>query len=253
MISSFFTTAIYDPLYNGLIFLVSIAPLHDVGIAIVLLTIIVRLILFPLAQKSIKAQVVMKKVEPELKNIREKYKKDKQEQAKQTMALYKEQNINPISGILLLLIQLPIIFGLYWVFFKGGLPVVDTSRLYSFLTAPTEANMQFLGLIDMAGRSILLAFLAGGTQFIHARIAFAKNATPRPKNPTMKDDLAHSMQLQMRYVLPIIIGVIAYTISAAVALYWAASNTFTIFQELYVRRKLRIQEEKNGTESKDNN
>ncbi len=237
MFTSFFSTFIFDPLYNSLIFFINHVPFADMGIAVILLTILVKLILLPLAHTAIRSQILINAIKGDLDELREKYKDDKQEQARQTMALYKEKGINPFSMILPLLIQIPIIFGLYWVFFKGGLPEVNTDILYSFIQVPQIVNMEFIGLIDMGGKSIVLALIAGISQFIYTKLSFPTFDTSK-KEQSFKNDLAKSMQIQMRYVLPVIVGVIAYTISAAIALYWATSNIFAIGQELFVRRRL---------------
>ncbi len=153
------------------------------------------------------------------------------------LAIYKENNINPLSGFLTLLIQLPIIFGLYWVFLKGGLTAIDTTILYSFIQAPSEVITHLFG-VNMLEKSLVLALLAGGTQFVHAYIAMEPPVTNTKPGESMKDDIMRSLYIQTRYVLPVVIIVVAYTISAAIALYWTASNLFTIVQELLVRRKV---------------
>ena len=237
MFSHLFSTVVYNPLYNSLFFLINHIPYADVGIAVVLLTVAVKLLLLPLAHTAIRSQIMMNSIKPQLEAIRSKHKKDKQEQARQTMSLYKEKKINPLAMIVPLIIQIPIIFGLYWVFLRGGLPEVNTKLLYSFIHIPKVVNMQFLGLVDMGGKSIILAFLAGITQFIHTKVSFPKLET-KNNEQSFKNDLARSMQVQMRYVLPIIIGVISYTISAAVALYWTTSNLFAVGQEIFVRRRI---------------
>lgn len=236
MLVTAFNTIIFTPLYNGLVFLIDVLPLADVGFAVVLLTILVKIILFPLAHKVARMQVQMRELSPHIEAIKEQYKDDKQEQTLKLMALYKEKNIRPFLSILVVLIQLPIIFGLYWVFFRGGLPTIQIELLYSFVPVPEMVNMHFLGLFDMGGRSIVLALLAGITQFIHTSYALPA-PKPRGENPSIKDDLAHSFHLQMKYVMPIIVVVISYTISAAIALYWLTSNLFAIGQELLVLRK----------------
>ena len=116
--SYLFNLFFYEPLYNGLIFLIGVLPRADIGIVVVLFTCIVKLILFPLSKKSVLTQIRMKEIQPELDAIKEKHKENKQEQALKVMALYKERKINPFSGILLIFIQIPIIFALYFVFFK---------------------------------------------------------------------------------------------------------------------------------------
>lgn len=250
MLADMFNTLIFNPLYNGLIFLIDVVPGADVGIAVILLTVLVKLILFPLAHKIAHMQVRMRELTPKMDEIKEQYKDDKQEQTLKMMALYKEHNIRPFLSLLVVFIQIPIILGLYWVFFKGGLPEVQADLLYAFVNIPEMVNMQFLGLVDMGGRSIVLALLAGGTQFIHSLYALPK-PKPRGENPTIKEDLAHSFHLQMKYVMPVIVIVISYTISAAIALYWATSNIFAIGQELLVRREIRKLEKKTTQENHD--
>ncbi len=230
----------YTPLYNALIFLVSHIPWHDVGLAVVVLTIAVKFILLPLSKKSIVSQIKMKKLEPELKKIKEEFKDKKEEQAKRTMALYKENNINPFSGFLLILIQLPIIFALYFVFLKG-LSFGQNELLYPFIKAPENINLNFLGLIDMHSKNLLLAVLAGVSQFIQTKITMSSASQPDSNDKSFKNELMKSMNLQMQYILPVFIGFIAYQVSAAVALYWLTSNLFSIGQELFVIKKIRAE------------
>ncbi|MCH8049970.1 membrane protein insertase YidC [Patescibacteria group bacterium] len=237
MISGLFHTLFYDPIYNGLIFLIDIVPLSDVGIAIILITVLVKLILFPISQKAVRTQFLMRGLQPQLERIKKKYAKDKQAQARKTMDLYKEKGINPFSGILLIFIQIPIIFALYWVFFRGGLPEIDLSILYSFINEPSKINMNFLGLIPMDGRSIVLAFLAGLSQYFQIKLSLP-DLKKRDDKASLKDDFARSFQLQMRYMLPLFIFGFSYFVSAAVALYWFTSNIFAIGQEIFLRGRL---------------
>jgi YidC/Oxa1 family membrane protein insertase len=128
MLSNIWNTVLYAPLLNALAFLVSIVPWGDVGIAVIILTIFVKTILFPLSQRSIESQIKMNLLAPELKKIKDGG-ASKEEQAKQTFELYKQHKTNPFSGCLLVLIQIPIIFALYYVFLKGI--NLDGSLLYS--------------------------------------------------------------------------------------------------------------------------
>ncbi len=251
MLIDLFNTFVHTPLYNGLVLFIDFVPMADVGIAVILLTVLVKLLLFPIAQKVARTQVIIKRVQPEIDKLKEEYKDDKAEQTRKIMALYREHQINPFFGFLILLIQLPIVFGLYWVFYKGGLPNVDPSQLYSFVPIPDEVNMLFLGLIPMAGKSILLAVLTGITMFINMQIVLpSKPKKAEGEKSSLKDEVANSMHIQMKYVMPVFIAVIAYTISAAVALYWVTSNIFAIGQELLVRKRLKDEEDK---ENKGNN
>lgn len=240
MIASVFHALIYNPLYNGLVFLVDIVPAHDMGLAVIALTIVVRIILFPLSRRAVDAQLAMKKIAPEVEEIKKKYKKNSPEQSQAVFALYKERGIHPFASFGLVLIQFPILIALYWVFYKSGFPQVDTAILYPFVHIPEDIKMQFLGIVDMASRSIPLAVLAAVTQFLYTRLSMG----PREKVPdgspveaSLSGDMAKSFDLQARYVLPAMIGVIGYTVASAATLYWVTSNTFMILQELAAGRR----------------
>jgi YidC/Oxa1 family membrane protein insertase len=230
MSHGFFATILYIPLYNALIGLIAIIPGHSAGLAVVVLTILIRFILLPLSRKMIKTQLLMKKIEPEVTKIKKDI-TDRQLQAQALMKLYKERDINPFSGLLLLIIQLPILIELYRVF-RSGLPTIDPSILYSFIHAPTVV-MSFLG-ISLLQRSVLLALIAVITQFIQTNLALPK---PTKSDGSFQSDLAKSMNTQARYIFPLVLFPIAL-ISSVVALYLSASNIFMIFQELVVRKSL---------------
>lgn len=251
MASFLFHTVLYNPFYNGLIFLISIIPRGDVGVAVILLTIVVKLALFSLSYKSIQTQIKIKELEPALRAIKEKHKDDKQEQALKTMALYKEKKVNPFSSFLVILIQIPVILALYLVFSRGGLPTINHAILYSFIPAPAVISTRFLGLIDIFHKSLILAVLAGVSQFFQAKLLIpAREKQPPGSASSLGDDFAHSMQLQMKYVLPAMIGFIAYRLAAAVALYWTVSNVFAIGQEMFVGRRMRMRKVRASVRSK---
>ena len=237
MIAHAFHIGIYLPLYNGLVFLIDKVPGHDVGIAVIILTLVVKFVLFPLSLRVARTQEEQKKITPLLEEIKKKHKGNKQAEAEATMALYRTHNIHPFSGILLLLIQLPILFGLYFVFARGGLPTIDPALLFHFVMVPASVSMEFFGFINMAANhSIILAALAGLSQFVYARLS----APPPPgEKGSFQADMAKSMNVQIRYVLPVIIAVISYGLAAAVPLYWLTSNLFMIVQEYVVRKHVR--------------
>lgn len=239
MFKAAFYNFIFDPLYNGLVYLVDIVPGHDIGIAIILLTILVKFVLFPLSRQAVRTQMAMREIAPEIEKIKEQYKDKQDEQARAIFALYRERGIRPFSSFFLILIQFPILFGLYWVFWHGGLPEVNMDILYSFVPKPDAVSMEFLGLIDMKGRSVLLAVCAGLTQLVYARLSMGprnKMATS-PVEQSFSNDMARSFDLQARYILPVIVAGIAYTVAAAVPLYWTTSNLFMIAQELFMGRR----------------
>jgi len=236
MSHGFFTTILYQPLYNGLVYLIDIIPFADVGLAVIAFTCIVKLILFPLTKSAVRTQIEMRNIEPEMASIKEKYKNDKQEQAKKMLELYREKKINPFSSFFVILIQLPIIIALYQIFLKSGLPSITVDLLYSFVPVPEKVSMLFLGFFDITKRSILLAVITGVTAYIQAHFSMPPTP-PKSEKPSFKDDLARSMNIQARYVLPLFMFIVGYTVSGAVALYLITSNIFTIGQELVIRRK----------------
>ncbi|MCD5382175.1 MAG: YidC/Oxa1 family membrane protein insertase [Candidatus Pacebacteria bacterium] len=239
--SSIWHTFFFDPVYNILIGCINLVPGGDVGVAIILTTIVVKVVLLPFSLKAARTQLALREIEPQLKDVKERLKDKREEQAREMMDLYKKAGINPFASILLLFIQIPIIIALYLAVISGGgiaLPQINTALLYAFIPAPEVVHMLFMGLIDITTRSLPLALLAGVTQYIHTNLSLPKQEPRDPnKTPDFKDDFARSMQLQMRYVMPVIIFIVAYTISAAVALYFTISNLTAIAQEYIVRRQ----------------
>lgn len=233
-----FNAVVYNPLYNALVGIVSIVPYAELGIAVIVLTIIVKFILFPISLKAAKTQQVIRLMQPKLDALKERYKDNKQELAMKTMELYREYKISPFSLFIPLLVQIPIILGLFWVFSNGGLPSINTDILYSFMPVPTTIDMNFLGLINVGERNVLLAILTGVTQYIQMHIVMPE-ITKRKENASFSDDFQRSFQLQMKYVFPVIITGIAYALPAAVALYWITSNLFQIAQEMYVKKHIK--------------
>lgn len=238
-IGSFFHTIIYAPLYNALIALVGYLPSHDLGLAVIILTAVVRFILYPLSKRAVQAQKAMKKIAPDIEAIKKQYKDDNEAQSKAIFALYREKNIQPFSGFLLMLVQFPILIGLYWVFAKGGLPKVDVTVLYSFVAAPPTINMEFVGLFNMAGHSVILAALAAITQYIYTRMSLGPRGEDSAIESSLSNDMARTFDLQARYILPGFIGIIGYSIVAAAPLYWTVSNLFMIGQEYLSGRTMK--------------
>lgn len=225
-------TVIYQPIYNTLVFVAQHVTAQDVGLAVIVVTILIRFILLPISKKSIVSQYKMRLLEPKLQAIRDK-KLDKQQEAQEQFALYKQEGINPFSGCLYLLIQLPILFALYFAFFRG---IDQPQHLYSFLSTEGLQNTLF-GIIDITKPYLPLAILAGITQGIQAWLM----PKPTVSGEGFQAQFAKSLSTQTKYILPIIIIVFASRLASAVALYWAITNIFSIAQELYFRKTLNLQ------------
>ena len=235
---SFFHTVLYTPIYNLLMFFTDILPGQDIGLAVIAVTLIVKIIIMPLSFAALRTQRAIKAIEPEMKEIREKLKDDKETQAKEMFALYKKYGVNPFAGLLTLIIQLPIVISLYWVFNNTELLTVDMSLLYSFVPAPLAISPLFLGVFAVTGASITLALLAGLTQLVYGwyAIPVPEKSTKKP-GTDMQADFGRSLAIQMRFMLPVFIAVAAYFTSVAIALYFITSNLVGILQEYVVRRK----------------
>lgn len=220
----------YRPLLNGLVFFTQILPFHDMGLAIIILTIIVKLVIFPFTHKSIKTQIKIKEIEPELKKIKKSF-PDRQKQAEEMMRLYKEHGISPYSGFLMLFIQLPILIALFSVFRRG---LNFKEGLYYFLVVPQNVNIWFLGFINITAPSVLLAAITGITQFLQVKLATPANNSAGNEN---KNDFNTALAMQMKYFMPILIFIIALKLPAAVSIYWTTMNIFAIVHESLVRRQ----------------
>jgi YidC/Oxa1 family membrane protein insertase len=241
---SLFHTFFYDPIYNLLVFLVGIVPGGSIALAVIGATIVVKIILLPVSLSAVRTQLALKKIDPAIKELREKFKNNRQKQAEEMLALYKEHKVNPFASILSLFIQLPIIIALSLVFFREAFPAIDLTILYSFVQVPETFNLLFLGLIPMDERSIALALIAGVTQYL--QISYAMPIPEKQEKPSFQEEFARGMALQMRYILPFIIAVVAFTVSAAIALYFITSNVVALLQEWYVRKTIKKPHEERG-------
>ena len=234
-LTNFFYTILYQPLFNSLVLLYNYVPGHDFGIAIILLTLIIRIVLFPLSVKAVVSQRNLQKLQPKMQEIQKKYKDDKEKQAKEILDLYKKEKINPFSGLLLALIQLPILIALYRVFW-GGLNPKVLSSLYGFVLNPGHINPLFLHIIDLSKPNLIFAVLAGLTQFFQTKMLLPNNGK-KIGGQNKEADLSQAMQKQMVYFLPVFTVIILLNLSSALGLYWTVSGLFSITQQYLIFRK----------------
>jgi YidC/Oxa1 family membrane protein insertase len=223
-----FYLILYKPLFNALVFLYDFLPGRDFGIAVIVLTVLIRLILYPTMIKSLKSQKKIKEIQPKLEEIKNKHKDDKEKQAKETMALYSKEKVNPFGGCLPLLVQLPILIALYRVFWHGFEPG-QMANLYSFISNPGQINPYFLGFLDLSKTSFVLAILAGVVQFIQSKNIISNT-------PGDKEDKAVQIGNQMAYFFPVFTIIILLRLPAAIGLYWITTALFTLIQQKIVYR-----------------
>lgn len=230
MVKEFFKTILYEPLFNLLVFFAWLVPGHSIGWAIILLTILVKLILWVPSAKAIRSPLQMRQYQDEIRELQERHKADKAAQSQALMAFYKEKGINPLSGCLPLLIQLPVIFILYRVFMVG-LGDFRPDLLYSFTPHLDSLNTNFFGINLHNPDKIVLPIVAALFQFAQSRHMMLMN--PPAKN---SKDPAAMMQKQMIYLFPVMTYFIAFTLPAGLALYWATNAAISIGQQEVIRR-----------------
>ncbi|MCD6500688.1 membrane protein insertase YidC [bacterium] len=240
----FFNIVLYQPLLNGLILLYTYLPGHDFGIAVIVLTLLVRLILHPSSIQAIRNQKALAKLQPKIEEIQKKYKQDKQAQARATMELYQKEKISPFSGCLPLLLQLPILIALYQVFLKGLKPEVLAGSLYSFVPSPGVIEPTFLGIVNLAQPNFILALLAGIFQFIQSKISFSKHkdsflsrSASSRSGQKSKSDFSSMMQSQMLYFFPIFTVFIVWKLGSIIGLYWIVSTLFSIGEQYIAKNQ----------------
>jgi len=232
---NFFYIILYQPLFNSLVILYNYIPGHDFGVAIIFLTLIIRIILFPLSIKSVHSQRSLQKLQPKLQEIQKKYKDNKEKQAKEILDLYKKEKINPFSGLLLTLIQLPILIALYQVFWEGLNPK-KLATLYSFVSNPGLIDPLFIHIIDLSKPNILFAILAGLIQYFQTKMLVPQNS--QNKSGQKKEvDFSQVMQKQMLYFLPVFTVIILISLPSALGLYWIISGLFSIVQQYLIFKK----------------
>ncbi len=240
-LSFLFNEVLYRPILNFLVILQNVIPGHDFGIAIIILTVFIRLLLWPLASQSIRSQKALQEIQPELNKLKEKYKNNRQEQAKAMMGLYKTKKINPASGCLPILIQLPILLALYWAFLNGLKSPISES-LYSFVNFSNHINPMFLGLLNLSQKSLGLAILAGVLQYWQTKAAMSakKSSVAAKEEKGDAPDFSSMMNKQMLYMMPVITVFVAASLPSALALYWLTSTGFTIIQQYFVMKEQKI-------------
>lgn len=227
--SDIFRIILFQPLFNALIFFYNLTG-GSLGIAVILLTVFIRILFFPLFQKSLKSQMAIINLQPELEKIKQKYPK-KDEQMRRIMEFYKEKKINPMGGCLPLLIQLPIMIALYQVFLHGFEPQALNS-LYSFISRPENIDPMFLDFIDLSQKNFVLAALAGIGQFWQSKMITPSKSV----GSSVSSDFSNIMSRQMLYLGPALTFFILISLPSVVGIYWLITTIISIFQQYLVKK-----------------
>lgn len=238
-----FHTIFYKPMYNALVLLLANIPGGNIVIAVILLTVVVKVILLPLSKKMFLTQIAQKKIQPLLKKIQDEYKDNRQVLGLKMMELYKEYKINPFSSLLLMIIQIPIVFALYFVFSRGGLPDIKVEDLYTFIPHSVDVK-HIIFSIDFTKPNVVVGFIAAIFQYIQIQYSLNNMQVDNTKPLTElkpEEIIQRQMGFMMKYFIPFLIFIASLKVSAAVALYWIVSSSFMISQELYFRSKFKEQ------------
>jgi YidC/Oxa1 family membrane protein insertase len=248
-IAYFFNLIFTYPIFNGLMLLYHL--FGDMGLSIIVLTLIIRLILFPLTLQQLKSMKATQALQPQMAEIRKKYAKDQQAQAAAMQALYKEYGVNPVAGCLPLLVQLPVLYGLFYALnnvFRLPASLVTSQQkldyvnhlLYSFVprftTFPniylnwfTFLNPNWHISLGTPDPTHILPLLAGAATFISMRMSMPKNQPAAAAN----DPTAQTTKT-MQYIMPLITVFFGWSFPAGLALYWTISSMFQAIQQFFV-------------------
>ncbi|MEK7149587.1 MAG: YidC/Oxa1 family membrane protein insertase [Patescibacteria group bacterium] len=218
---SLYNNYIYQPLLNFLVYLYQNFSFSDLGIAVILLTIVVRIIMFPLFYKGAKDQAIMNKIAPKIKEIQTKHKEDKQKQIQEMMALYKEHKVNPMSQFALLLVQLPILIALFKIFSVG------------IKTIP-NLNPYFLGIVDLTQKSVILVALAAVLQYVQSKLML-----PKTDKAAKNLSTADRVNRQMVFIGPVLTFVIFMSLPSVISLYWLTFSLISVIQQVIINKRIK--------------
>lgn len=243
-----FNELLYRPLFNSMVFFYNTIPGANIGLALILTTLVVRILMIPLYRASIKSQREIAIIQPILKELQTKYKDDRQKLSEEMLKAYKEHNVNPFAGILLLFVQIPILIAIYNVSLNIFKPE-NYPALYSFITLPDSFNPTFWGLLNVAdSKNIILALLVGISQYYQIKLIMKRTQPVKPKetkNSKKKKsdqldelDFATTLNKQMMFLMPILVTGFAYSLPAAMSLYWITTTLFTIGQEFILIKEV---------------
>ena len=239
MFSAFFHEAFYRPIFNLLIWLYTVIPGQDIGLAIIALTAIIRLAMYPMFKKTMDSQKALARLQPEVEAVRKAHKDNPDQMNKEIMALYAKEKVNPLSSCLPLLVQLPIFAALYNAL-SHGLKSEGFTDLYPFIHAPERVHDVFLGMVSLSGPAVIFAILAGALQFVAGKQMNAMRPPPavRGKDGAKDEDTAAIMNKQMTYMMPIVVVFISWKLPAGLSLYWVASTLAQIVLQYFAFRDI---------------
>lgn len=227
--SGIFNEIIYRPIFNLLIFLYNTIPFGGIGVAIIVLTIIIKLVLWPFSQKALKSQKALADLQPKVEELKKQHAENKEALAAALMQLYSREKVSPASSCLPILIQLPVLIALYHALSKG-ISSTGFEMLYPFVANPGKIDGTFFGILDLNVSSPILALLAGAIQFVQARMMIMKQQPP--VSGSGDEQMLATMNKQMMYIMPAVTILISWSLPGGLALYWFTNGLLSVIQQV---------------------
>ena len=235
-----FDTLIVIPLLNLLMAIYAILPYNDLGVAIIIVTIMVRLLVWPLASKQLHSQRAMQRLAPDIVKLRKKAKGDKQKESQMLMELYKEKGISPFASLTPILIQMPLLIAFYYALRHAVNAQEIGNMLYTQVTNlpvvkeiianPASFKPTLLGIADLTKANIGIAFFAGLAQYFQTKQIM-------PKKTGDKADTAAQIAQISIYLFPLMTFLFAMSLPSALGLYWLVASLVSILQQHLILRK----------------
>jgi YidC/Oxa1 family membrane protein insertase len=276
-----FTTFIVKPIFNLLVFIYAIIPGHNFGLALIIFTVLIRFLMWPLVKKQLKQTKLMRKIQPEIKKIKAQTKGNKQQESQLLMSLYKEQGINPLSTFPILIIQLVILLGLY----SGLNGVIHNPHNLVTFTYPFIKNLSWiktlsgnihlfddtlLGIVNL-GKSALgsksgiywpamiIVFGSAVAQYYQSKQLIPSAKNQKSIKTILKEassgkqadqsEVNAAVSKTTRYLLPVMIFIFTVDLASALSLYWLVSGLVAYGQQAYILREDEEEMEEIGDES----
>jgi len=230
--SKIWNDLIFQPLFNILILIISFSPNLNLGFAIIILTLIIRAVLHKQNKKAMIAQKKLSKIQPKLNEIRNKYKNDQQKLAQETLKIWSQEKINPLSSLTPMLVQFPVLIGLFYVI-QGVLNLDNQYLIYDVLSniKLSDISTQFTSLIDLReSNKIVLPIIVASLQFTQMYMTL-------PKSTESTDNTQKSIQNGMLYFMPALIAVVTASLPSGVGLYWGTSTLVGILQQHFINKE----------------
>jgi YidC/Oxa1 family membrane protein insertase len=219
----------YQPIFNILILLVLVMPNRDLGLAIIVMTFVVKLAMWPLMQKALKSQKAMAELQPKVAALKVEYKDNQEKLGKELLALYAKEKVSPATSCVVVLVQLPVFIALYRAL-SHGVGSNGMDALYSFVPNPGTLNPTLLGLLDLSKRSIPLALAAGAAQFVQGWLTVRQQQPHKP--PASSDEETMAMvNKNMMYMMPVLTVFMGWTMPAGLTLYWFVMTALSALQQ----------------------